>query len=49
MVAALTFIPSPSGEGTEGWGRTESATSDPVDSPHPNPSPEREGLFRIVS
>lgn len=37
-----SFLPSASGEGTEGWGL--SSRFDPAVRPHPNPSPEGDGI-----
>ncbi len=41
---AGTGFPSASGEGIEGWGLSSLARLHVADKPHPNPSPEEEGL-----
>ena len=38
-------FPSPSGEGIEGWRMSANSKTSTFDSPHPNPSPEGEGLM----
>ena len=39
-----SFLSAPLGEGIEGWGLSSLARLHVADKPHPNPSPEEEGL-----